>query len=194
MPPKKPLPADTGGVKKPVRTGKITGATPVKERIRQIEKTGSKEDPKTTGVQQSKEKVGKKPSVKASRRLSTVQEGMEEKDWNWETPQKHSTPKSEGARKEVKEAVGINVEHPKYESSQPWPFPSSLMLGFHATASNTEICCNPEELLDARWFDAKEIMAFKEWDSAVDDEPRLPRRDSIARWLLQSWLDGLALS
>ena len=60
MPPKKPLPADTGGTKRPARGGKITGDTPVKERIRQIEKTGSKEAPKTTEVQQPKERVGKK--------------------------------------------------------------------------------------------------------------------------------------
>ena len=102
----------------------------------------------------------------------------------------------EAVAREVLEEVNITVKvrDVHYLASQPWPFPSSLMLGFHATASNTEICCNPEELLDARWFGAKEIMAFKEWDSAVDDEPRLPRRDSIARWLLQSWLDGLDLS
>ena len=45
MPPKKPLPADTGGVQKPARTGAITGDTPVKEHIKKIEKNGSKEAP-----------------------------------------------------------------------------------------------------------------------------------------------------
>ena len=113
MPPKKPLPADTGGAKKPVKTGKITGDTPVKERIRQIEKTGSKEAPKTTGGQQSKEKVGKKPTAKASRKLPTVQEGVEEKDWNWETPQNHSTPRSEEARKTPKQ-LGCNSRRRKW--------------------------------------------------------------------------------
>ena len=103
----RPRPADTGGAKKPARTGKITGDTPVKEHIENIEKNGSKEAPKPTGVQKLKEKVAKKAQIKADRKMPTLQEEVEDKNWNWETPQKHSTPKSEGARKEVKEAVGI---------------------------------------------------------------------------------------
>ena len=48
MPPKKPRPADTGGVKNPVRTGTLTGETPVKEHIKKIEKNGGKGAPKPT--------------------------------------------------------------------------------------------------------------------------------------------------
>ena len=99
----------------------------------------------------------------------------------------------EAVVREVQEEVNVmvNVKDVHYMASQPWPFPSSLMLGFRATASNNDIHCNHDELIDARWFSANEIMAFKEWDTAIDGEPRLPRCDSIARWLLQNWLDSL---
>ena len=99
----------------------------------------------------------------------------------------------EAVAREVLEEVNIAVavEDVHYMASQPWPFPSSLMLGFRATASSTEIQCDPEEILDARWFTIEEVQAFKEWDTAEDHEPRLPRRDSIARWLLQNWLEGV---
>ena len=82
MPPKKPRPADTGGAKKPARTGKITGDTPVKEHIENIEKNGSKEAPKPTGVQKLKEKVTKKAQIKADRKMPTLQEEVEDKNWN----------------------------------------------------------------------------------------------------------------
>ena len=107
MPPKKPRPADTGGAKNPVRTGTLTGETPVKEHIKKIEKNGSKGAPKPTEAKKLKEKVVRKQPVKANRRMPTLQEGVEDKDWDWETPQKHSTPKGENARKEATEAIGI---------------------------------------------------------------------------------------
>ena len=55
MPPKKPRPADTGGVPKPVRTGTLTGETPVKEHIKKIEKNGGKGAPKKTASEGKKE-------------------------------------------------------------------------------------------------------------------------------------------
>jgi NAD+ diphosphatase len=70
--------------------------------------------------------------------------------------------------------------------SQPWPFPASIMLGFRATAATTDICCDPQELADARWFTTDELQAAGEW--ADDDaDLRLPRRDSIARALVEAW-------
>ena len=105
MPPKKPLPPDKGGVPKPARTGAITGDTPVKEHIRKIEKNESKEAPKLTGAQKVKGKVVRKPPIKANRRLPVLQEVVEDKAWDWETPQNHSTPKGENARKEATEAM-----------------------------------------------------------------------------------------
>ena len=56
------------------------------------------------------------------------------------------------------------------------------------------ILVNYQHVVRQVHYNVREVMAFKEWDSAVYDEPRLPRRDSIARWLLQNWLDGLDLS
>jgi NAD+ diphosphatase len=54
--------------------------------------------------------------------------------------------------REVLEETGIEVEDIKYHSSQPWPFPSSLMLGFTAHAVTTDIQLRDHELEDARWF------------------------------------------
>ena len=95
----------------------------------------------------------------------------------------------EAVAREVLEEANLVVENVRYMASQPWPFPSSLMLGFRATATTSEIKIDPEELADARWCTPQEVLAFREWDVATETEPRLPRRDSIARWLLQNWLD-----
>ncbi len=98
----------------------------------------------------------------------------------------------EAVRREVMEETGVVVDEVRYMASQPWPFPASLMLGFRARATTTEIAIDPHELKDARWFTAADVRTFKEWDTAAGDEPRLPRPDSIARWLVQSWLDDVA--
>ena len=92
-------------------------------------------------------------------------------------------------RREVFEESGVEIGDVDYLGSQPWPFPSSLMVGFHARARTTEIRRHDDELEDARWFTADELRAAGEWGG---DEPLcLPRRDSIARALIQAWLDGL---
>jgi NAD+ diphosphatase len=85
--------------------------------------------------------------------------------------------------REVREETGIVVGEVRYHSSQPWPFPSSIMLGFTATATTTEITVDPDELEDARWFDRRFLL-----DHRDDEEFRLPRRDSIARRLIEDWL------
>jgi NAD+ diphosphatase len=89
----------------------------------------------------------------------------------------------EAVAREVKEESGIEVEDAIYHSSQPWPFPSSIMLGFYATAKTREINLNDKELEDARWFS-------RDWvRNHVDDEFfRLPRKDSISRRLIEDWL------
>ena len=87
--------------------------------------------------------------------------------------------------REVREETGIEIGAVHYHSSQPWPFPANIMLGFVAEALTTEITIEDGELEDARWFD-------RDWlRSHVDDDSfRLPRRDSIARRLIEDWLQG----
>ncbi len=92
----------------------------------------------------------------------------------------------EGAvAREVREEVGIEVRDIRYHSSQPWPFPASLMLGFHATAVTTGITVNRDELEDARWFHRGELLRKTRGF-------RLPRSDSIARCLVEDWIAGAA--
>jgi NAD+ diphosphatase len=86
--------------------------------------------------------------------------------------------------REVHEETGIVVGEVRYHSSQPWPFPSSIMLGFTAEARSTAIAVDRDELEDARWFERDFIRNHRD-----DEEFRLPRRDSIARRLIEDWLE-----
>jgi NAD+ diphosphatase len=63
----------------------------------------------------------------------------------------------EAVRREVKEESGIRVGRVAYHSSQPWPFPSSLMIGCHAEALTTEVERDAAELEDCRWFEREEV-------------------------------------
>ena len=85
--------------------------------------------------------------------------------------------------REVLEETGIIVDAVDYHSSQPWPFPSSLMLGFTAHASTTEIMRTDEELEDARWLTREEIA-----HGAV----ALPITHSISFRLVEDWYDSAA--
>ena len=85
--------------------------------------------------------------------------------------------------REVKEESGVDVESLEYHSSQPWPFPGSVMLGFHAGASSTEITLHDGELKDARWFSRDEVRAAEAGTGWL----RLPSRISIARRLVEDW-------
>ena len=87
----------------------------------------------------------------------------------------------DAVRREVYEETNVHVGSVQYHSSQPWPFPSSLMLGFVAAATSAEIRLNDGELEDARWFTRTELAS---------DSHRLPFRISIARRLVDHWLDG----
>ena len=97
--------------------------------------------------------------------------------------------------REVLEETGVRVKSCRYLASQPWPFPSSLMLGFVADA-HPDTPRVSDELEDARWFTREEVRAAqaREADPARDDgtgllvSPRL----SIARWLIDRWVDGAA--
>ena len=91
-------------------------------------------------------------------------------------------------RREVFEESGIRVGPVRYQASQPWPFPSSLMLGFHATATSSAIKRHDDELEDADWFGVEDLRGAGEWGERSG--LCLPRRDSIARFLIQTWIDG----
>jgi NAD+ diphosphatase len=82
--------------------------------------------------------------------------------------------------REVAEETGVRVTSAQYHSSQPWPFPSSLMLGFMAEAAPGEIACADAELEDARWFTREQIAR---------GEPMLPPRTSISWRLIEHWFD-----
>ena len=90
----------------------------------------------------------------------------------------------EAVRREVEEETTVKVGAVRYHSSQPWPFPSSIMLGFHAEGLTEDIRIDPEELRDARWFSRAELR------SPGDHGFALPRPDSIARRLIEDWLAG----
>jgi NAD+ diphosphatase len=92
--------------------------------------------------------------------------------------------------REVFEEAGVRIRNVRYHSSQPWPFPTSLMLGFYAEAETEALAVNTVELRDAQWFERGWIKAnAREWHE--DGAPfRIPRRDSIARRLIDDWLEG----
>jgi NAD+ diphosphatase len=87
--------------------------------------------------------------------------------------------------REVREETGIRIRHIRYHSSQPWPFPRSLMVGFTATAESTTIRLNDGELADARWLSREEI----EWE-LKRGTLRLPSSISISRRLIETWFDA----
>ncbi len=90
----------------------------------------------------------------------------------------------EAVEREVYEEVGIPVEDVRYMGSQPWPFPCSLMLGFHAEARSTELRIDPVELEDARWLTREQVENPRELGISM------PRGDSIAFRLIRAWLEG----
>ena len=93
--------------------------------------------------------------------------------------------------REVYEEAGVVVTDPIYVASQPWPFPQSIMLGFSAMAQTTEIVLDRNELAEAHWFTVDEVAGFGEWTETTDG-PKLPRRDSIARLLIDRWVSANA--
>ncbi len=99
----------------------------------------------------------------------------------------------EAVVREVEEEAGVEVGAPRYVSSQPWPFPASLMIGFEAPWTGGEPGGADPELQDVRWFDRALVEEAasrdQEWDgSGTEGELQLPPRTAIARRLIEGWL------
>jgi NAD+ diphosphatase len=90
----------------------------------------------------------------------------------------------EAVRREVLEESRIVVGRVQYHSSQPWPFPASIMLGFYGEALSEEITIDPNELRDARWFSREQLRNHERYGF------HLPRADSIARRLIEDWIEA----
>ncbi|MEK9646759.1 MAG: NAD(+) diphosphatase, partial [Alphaproteobacteria bacterium] len=84
--------------------------------------------------------------------------------------------------REVWEEAGVRISNIRYHSSQPWPFPASLMLGFFADADGDDFQRNDDELEDLQWFTRQELA-----DGGAGIARR-PRSDSIARRLIDEWI------
>ena len=99
----------------------------------------------------------------------------------------------EAVRREVLEELGICVGRVRYLASQPWPFPSTLMMGLLAEAVSEEIRIDPEELAEARWFERDEVRAMVERSRTDDPIPglaTLPPPLAIGHQLARRWAFG----
>jgi NAD+ diphosphatase len=81
--------------------------------------------------------------------------------------------------REVREEVGLSVGDVRYRGSQPWPFPHSLMVGFRARYMDGELALDPAEIVDAGWYRRDEL-------------PMIPPPISIARKLIDEWVDEVS--
>jgi NAD+ diphosphatase len=100
----------------------------------------------------------------------------------------------EAVRREVLEESGIHIGRVKYLASQPWPFPSSLMMGFLGEALTEEITIDPEELAEVRWFDRDEVQAMVERSRSDDPVPglaTLPPPLAIGHQIARRWAFGV---
>jgi NAD+ diphosphatase len=85
----------------------------------------------------------------------------------------------QAVRREVREEVGVDVTNLRYEASQPWPFPHSLMIGFSADWAGGDIVVDGDEIVDAQWFRPATL-------------PTIPPAISIARRLIDAWVHAVA--
>ena len=78
--------------------------------------------------------------------------------------------------REVFEEVGLRLGKLKYFGSQSWPFPNSLMLGFHAEYESGDIVCQEGEIADAQWFKPESL-------------PQIPPKTAISGWLIEEFVN-----
>lgn len=97
----------------------------------------------------------------------------------------------EGVAREAWEEAGVRIRDVRYVASQPWPFPSQLMIGCHAVAEGRELTIDYTELEDARWFTRAQVIEAME--TGQDSTGFVaPLRQAIAHHLLQWWLEQAA--
>jgi NAD+ diphosphatase len=94
----------------------------------------------------------------------------------------------EAVRREVTEEAGVRCGAVRYFASQPWPFPSSLMLGCYVEALSTEIIVDQHELEDARWFDRAEAasMLLRQHPAGLTTPPPV----AIAHHIIRGWVEN----
>jgi NAD+ diphosphatase len=94
----------------------------------------------------------------------------------------------DAVHRETREEAGITCGRVRYFASQPWPFPTSLMIGAHAQALTRDIVVDHEELEDARWFDKDEIVAMlkRQHPQGLTTPPPV----AIAHHIIRAWVEG----
>jgi len=100
----------------------------------------------------------------------------------------------EAVRREVLEESGVQIGRVRYLASQPWPFPSTLMMGLLAEALTEEIRIDPEELAEARWFEREDVRAMVErsrTDDPIAGVATLPPPLAIGHQLARRWAFGI---
>ena len=95
----------------------------------------------------------------------------------------------EAVAREIHEEAGVRVRDVRYIASQPWPFPSQLMIGCTSVADDPELTIDRTELEDARWFTRAELEEARAAGEAGTDLLYFPRPFAIAHHLVTWWLD-----
>jgi len=93
----------------------------------------------------------------------------------------------DAARRELYEEAGVMGLDIEYKMSQPWPFPSTLMIGLHVKAKDTKLTIDPYEINDAKWVHKDDVRAILNGDESFGFS--LPNKIAIARNLLEIWVD-----
>jgi NAD+ diphosphatase len=89
---------------------------------------------------------------------------------------------------ETIEEAGVRVQRVRYIASQPWPFPSQLMIACHAYADDDALTLDPTEIEDARWFSRDEVVeAFEKGPESTSFRP--PFAIAVAHHMLRWWLE-----